>query len=127
MFDCDVGAHLAIASGPWAPRDIERRANAFAAMFLMPNQLVQRAVSALARHLETREAVLSVANRLRTSFESTLWHLKNLGYIDDVTRQRIKNEALQQQPEGTGETTGFRAEQVAVATVRPRRRVRTNR
>ena len=127
LFDCDVGAHLAIASGPWAPRDIERRANAFAAMFLMPNQLVQRAVSALARHLETREAVLSVANRLRTSFESALWHLKNLGYIDDVTRQRIKNEALQQQPEGIGETTGFRAEHVAVAAVRPRRRVRTNR
>ena len=127
LFDRDVGAHLAIASGPWAPHDVERRANAFAAMFLMPNQLVQRAISALTVSLETRDAVLSVANRLRTSFESTLWHLKNLGYIDDVTRQRIENDALQQQPEETCETTGFQAEQMAVATVRPRRRVRTNR
>jgi Zn-dependent peptidase ImmA (M78 family) len=127
LFDRDVGAHLAIASGPWAPQDVERRANAFAAMFLMPNELVRRAVSALAGSLETTDAVYSVANRLRTSFESTLWHLKNLGYIDDVTRQRIANEALQQQPEGTDETTEFRTEQVPVAAVRPDRRVRTNR
>ena len=127
LFDRDVGAHLAIASGPWAPQDVERRANAFAAMFLMPNALVRRAVFALADSLETKEAVHSVADRLQTSFESTLWHLKNLGYIDDVTRQRIGNEALQQQPEGTDETTEFRAEHMAVATVRPGRRVRTNR
>ena len=98
LFDREIGAHLAIASGPWAPRDIERRANAYAAMFLMPNQLVRRAVSALSGSLETKDAVLDVANRLQTSFESTLWHLKNLGYIDDVTRERIENEALQQQP-----------------------------
>ena len=128
LFDRDVGAHLAIASGPWAPQDVERRANAFAAMFLMPNELVRRAVSALAGSLETKDAVHSVANRLQTSFESTLWHLKNLGYIDDVTRQRIGNEALQPQPEGTDERTAFRAEhEVAVVAVRPRRRVRTNR
>ena len=128
LFDRDAGAHLAIASGPWAPQDVERRANAFAAMFLMPNELVRRAVSALAGSLETKDAVHSVANRLQTSFESTLWHLKNLGYIDDVTRQRIGNEALQPQPEGTDETTAFRAEHdVAVATDRPRRLVRTNR
>ena len=128
LFDRDVGAHLAIASGPWAPQDVERRANAFAAMFLMPNELVRRAVSALAGSLETKDAVHNVANRLQTGFESTLWHLKNLGYIDDVTRQRIENEALQQQPEETGETTGFQAEHMAVATGRPRRRrVRTSR
>ena len=98
LFDRDAGAELAIASSPWAPCDIERRANAFAAMFLMPNRLVRRAVSALTGSLETRDAVLSVANRLRASFGSTLWHLKNLGYIDDVTRERIENEPQQQQP-----------------------------
>jgi len=79
LFYRDVGAQLAIASGPWAPRDVERRANAFAAMFLMPNQLVRRAVSALVGSLETKDAVHSVANRLQTSFESTLWHLKEPG------------------------------------------------
>ena len=127
LFDRDVGAHLAIASGPWAPHDVERRANAFAAMFLMPNELVRRAVSALPGSLEEKDAVHSVANRLQTSFESTLWHLKNLGYIDDVTRQRIWNESLQEQQEETCETTGSRAEHLAPATVRSGRRVRTNR
>ncbi len=64
----------------------------------MPNELVRRAVSALAGSLETKDAVDSVANRLQTSFESTLRHLKNLGYIDDVIRQRIENEALRLRP-----------------------------
>ena len=93
----------------------------------MPNELVRRAVSALAGSLATKDAIHSVANRLQTSFESTLWHLKNLGYIDDVTRQQIENEALPQQSEGTEETTGSQAEHMAVATVRRGRRVRTNR
>lgn len=92
LFDAEVGTHLAVASGPWAPRDIERRANAFAAMFLMPNRLVRRALSTLAGPLKTRNDVLAVANRLCTSFASTLWHLNNLGYVDSVTRQRIEQD-----------------------------------
>ena len=67
-------------------------------MFLMPSRLVRRAVSALTGSLETSDAVLSVANRLRASFRSTLWHLRNLRYIDDVTRERIENEPQQQEP-----------------------------
>ena len=96
LFDRDAGARLAMASGPWAPRDVERRANAFAAMVLMPNPLVQRAVAALTEALETADAVGQVAHRLRTGFESTLWHLRNLGYLDDFARQRIEEEARRQ-------------------------------
>lgn len=94
LFDGDVGTHLAIASGPWAPRDVERRANAFAAMFLMPPQLVQSALSRLTGQLTTATGVLAVANRLQTSFLATLRHLNNLGYIDRVARQRIEREAV---------------------------------
>ena len=96
LFDRDAGARLAMASGPWAPRDVERRANAFAAMVLMPNPLVQRAAAALTEALETADAVGQVAHRLRTGFESTLWHLGNLGYLDDFARQRIEEEARRQ-------------------------------
>ena len=42
--------------------------------------------------------ILHLNHALQTSFESTLLHLKNLGYIDDVTRQRIESEALPQRP-----------------------------
>ena len=59
-------------------------------MVLMPNPLVQRAVAALTGALETADAVGQVAHRLRTGFESTLWHLRNLGYLDDFARQRIE-------------------------------------
>ena len=96
LFDRDAGVRLAMASGPWAPRDVERRANAFAAMVLMPNPLVRRAVATLTVAVETKDAVGQVADRLRTGFESTLWHLKNLGYLDDFARQRIEEEARRQ-------------------------------
>ncbi|MFN7918804.1 MAG: ImmA/IrrE family metallo-endopeptidase [Bryobacteraceae bacterium] len=36
LFDATRGVPLAVATGPWAPKEIEKRANAFAAMFLMP-------------------------------------------------------------------------------------------
>jgi Zn-dependent peptidase ImmA (M78 family) len=90
LFDREVGQRLAIASGPWAPRDIEQRANAFAAMLLMPLPLVSKAIAGLTEPLKSRQGVAEVAQRLQTSFDSTLWHLHNLGYIDDVTQQRIR-------------------------------------
>jgi hypothetical protein len=36
-----------MASGPWAPLGLEQWANAFAAVFLMPPELVQRVVADL--------------------------------------------------------------------------------
>ena len=98
LFDGDVSAPLALASGPWAPRDVERRANAFAAMFLMPTRLVRRAVATLPRPVTSRDDVLTVANRLRTGFPATLWHLSNFGYVDSVTRERIEQDGGRTQP-----------------------------
>ena len=92
LFDREAGRRLAIASGPWAPRDIERRANAFAAMLLMPVSLVQRAVSRLTVPLATREGVTMVRDRLQVGRSSVLSHLKNLGFIDETDRQRIEDE-----------------------------------
>jgi len=42
LFDREYGTKWALASGPWAPRDLERRANAFAAMLLMPPGLLAK-------------------------------------------------------------------------------------
>lgn len=103
LFDRGYGAKLALASGSWAPRDIERRANAFAAMLLMPPQLIARAVQSLAMPLESPEGNTAVARRLRTSFTATLEHLYNLGFIDETARERIRAEAdrraMEDQPE----------------------------
>ena len=92
LFDREAGRRLAIASGPWAPRDIERRANAFAAMLLMPVSLVQHAVSRLTVSLATREGVTMVRDRLQVGRSAVLSHLKNLGFIDETDRQRIEDE-----------------------------------
>ena len=92
LFDREAGRRLAIASGPWAPRDVERRANAFAAMLLMPVSLVQRAVSRLTVSLATREGVLMVRDQLQVGRSSVLSHLKNLGFIDESDQQRIEDE-----------------------------------
>ena len=93
MFDRGYGAKLALANSPWAPRDLERRANAFAAMLLMPPQLISRAVQALTIPLASPEGNAAVARRLRTSFTTMLEHLYNLGFIDETDREHIRVEA----------------------------------
>lgn len=89
LFDWEAGRGLAIASGPWAPIDIERRANAFAAMLLMPTAVVQEAVAHAVEPVTTPEGIRDVASRLHTGFEATLRHLANLGFIDEHDRHRI--------------------------------------
>lgn len=81
-----------MASGPWAPRDIERRANAFAAMLLMPSDLVQRTLSMVTAQLDTMEGIGQVAKRLQAGFLAALRHLTNLGFIDEAEQERIENE-----------------------------------
>lgn len=92
LFDREAGSRLAMASGPWAPRDVERRANAFAAMLLMPHDLVRRAVSTITTRLDTMEGIGQAASHLQTGFLAALRHLVNLGFIDDAEQERIENE-----------------------------------
>jgi len=94
LYDRGYGARLAMASGPWAPVDIEKRANAFAAMFLMPTELVGETVRSLTLPLDSPQGVWQVANRLQTSFTSTVDHLFNLGYLDESTRDSIRAAIL---------------------------------
>lgn len=89
LFDWEAGRGLAIASGPWAPVDIERRANAFAAMLLMPTAVVQEAVAHAVEPVTTPDGIREVANRLHTGFEATLRHVANLGFINEYDRHRI--------------------------------------
>lgn len=89
LFDWEHGRGLAIASGPWAPVDVESRANAFAAMLLMPPASVKAAISELAEPIDTVAGVRAIASRLRTSFNATAWHLVNLGFLDEDVRARM--------------------------------------
>ena len=44
--------------------------------------------------LNTTEAIGEIAGRFDTGFHATLWHLANLGFIDEFTRQRIAAAAV---------------------------------
>ncbi len=92
LHDRNYGARLALASGPWAPVDVEKRANAFAAMLLMPTDLVGSFVRKLTSRLDSPGAIWEVANAFQTSFTATLEHLCNLGHIDEVTRDALRAE-----------------------------------
>ena len=92
LFDRERGQTLAVASGPWAPRAIEQRANAFAAMLLMPASLVQRSVAALPVAVATKEGVAAVAERLGAGRLAVLNHLANLGFVDETDRQWLAGQ-----------------------------------
>lgn len=83
LFDQESGVPLAVTSGPWAPKEIEQRANAFAAMFLMPAGVCRElAAQILGPEGWTAEAVRHVARSLQTSYKGTLGHLQNLDLIE---------------------------------------------
>jgi uncharacterized protein (DUF433 family)/Zn-dependent peptidase ImmA (M78 family) len=93
LFDRNYGARIAIASGPWAPSDVEARANAFAAMLLMPTGLVRHLVRRLSVPLASPEGIRAVAGALRTSFPATLEHFHNLHFLTEEDRDRIQQES----------------------------------
>lgn len=95
LFDWEWGRCLAIASGPWAPRAIEQRANAFATMLLMPTSLVKRVVAGLVDSVATTESISEVARRMCTGQLVVLNHLTNLGFIDESDRLRLEAELIQ--------------------------------
>lgn len=92
LFDRTYGQKLAMVSGPWAPLQIEKRANAFAAMLLMPLELVRRVVRSMSCPLASEQGVHEVRTRLETGFVATLEHLKNLGWLDPATAEKIATE-----------------------------------
>ncbi|MEO3809318.1 ImmA/IrrE family metallo-endopeptidase [Sphaerisporangium sp. B11E5] len=89
LFDRSRGRRLAIASGPWAPKIIERRANAFAAMFLMPTRLVQAARADSPDPIHDLEGITTFAGRLRVSRHAAIEHLYNLTLMSEFDRDML--------------------------------------
>jgi Zn-dependent peptidase ImmA (M78 family) len=79
------------SSTPWAPEAVERRANAFAAMFLMPYRLVDAALLALGQ-VTGLQSLGRVARRLECGKGAVLEHLMNIDRIDRSVFFRIKAE-----------------------------------
>ncbi|MGH3870515.1 MAG: ImmA/IrrE family metallo-endopeptidase [Pseudonocardiaceae bacterium] len=90
MYDQSRGQKLAIASGPWAPKWIEQRANAFAAMFLMPADLVQKAIVDRPDPISDLAGISAVATRLRVSKLAVIDHLYNMTLMSEAVRDELR-------------------------------------
>lgn len=84
LHDRSHGRNLAIISGPWAPRELEKRANAFAAALLMPPDLLKKGVGD-GSDLDF-ESLLALAKRLEVSPDALAHHLENCGLINEAAR-----------------------------------------
>ena len=92
LFDQSRRRRVAVISGPWAPRDVERRANAFAAALLMPAAAMDRIIQDEQLDIETSAGMASLAELLGTSASATLQHAYNMRFIDRVTRDALADE-----------------------------------
>ncbi len=90
LHDRSQGARLAMASGPWAPKAIEQRANAFAAWLLMPPDSLNSAIASAGSPIDSPESVSAVAGRLDVSKATLVEHLYNLGYIHEEARDELR-------------------------------------
>lgn len=89
LVDFERAVSLAIASGPWAPLDLEQRANAFAAAFLMPSSLVGEVVRGSASR-DARDLAELVAREFVVPFTSAIDRLRNLGEFSHSEADRLK-------------------------------------
>lgn len=93
LFDRSHGRRVSIASGPWAPRSIEQRANAFAAMFLMPTGLVEQAVAGIPDSISELSSITAVAATLHVSRHTAIHHLYNMTLMSESDREDLLRQA----------------------------------
>ena len=87
VYDRSHARRVAVSSGPWAPAGVEKRANAFAAMLLMPPKLM---VEALPPGEVDREILVEAARALHVSEHAMSEHAYNIGLIDETLRERLR-------------------------------------
>lgn len=99
LYDREEGVPLAVASGPWAPPDIEKRANAFAAMFLLPTEWARQLLDEYCLGGKvTTQAVSRVSKAAGLGRLATLKHLGNLGLIDSDEVDSLEEDLASQDP-----------------------------
>jgi Zn-dependent peptidase ImmA (M78 family) len=92
LHDRDRARQVTHTSTPWAPVVVEQRANAFAAMLLMPQAAVRNALPQLGADVELAD-VQDMAQRLEVGLRAAIQHLANIGEITGDDRERLLDEA----------------------------------
>jgi Zn-dependent peptidase ImmA (M78 family) len=81
LLDQDRASNMVVASGPWAPQEIEQRANAFAAAFLIPVPLLDARLTLVSDLAATSDYIRETARVLGVSFTALVSRLQNLGRL----------------------------------------------
>jgi Zn-dependent peptidase ImmA (M78 family) len=92
LLDQDRASRMIVASGPWAPLEIEQRANAFAAAFLVPIPLLD----AVWRPEPVSGDIREMARSLSVSFSALVSRLQNVGRISTEDAETLRAEVLDQ-------------------------------
>jgi Zn-dependent peptidase ImmA (M78 family) len=100
LHDRAHGCDLAMISGPWAPRDLEKRANAFAAALLMPPELLKKGLHS--GDDLGYEGLLALAKRLHVSTDALAHHLANCSLISEANRDVLLDQLVNRQDAGIG-------------------------
>ncbi|WP_315780991.1 ImmA/IrrE family metallo-endopeptidase [Bradyrhizobium sp. SZCCHNPS1003] len=87
LYDRERARRITHSSGPWAPPGIEKRANAFAAMLLMPRHLVRHL---LPHGTLDRDNLFQTAAEMEVGATALLEHLFNIGVIDEFKRDELR-------------------------------------
>lgn len=87
VFDRNRARSVSHISGPWALPEIEQRANAFAAYFLVPRHLLE--TTGIDYDSMTNPEFESLMGRFRVSKPLLAEHMRNLGFIDYDKRDSI--------------------------------------
>lgn len=90
LYDRRRAKTVAHTSGPWAAPGIEKRANAFAAMLLMPRKLLWKLVP---RDNVDLAGIQSAARSLRVGSSTLIEHLYNTDFIDELRRDELRINA----------------------------------
>ncbi len=96
ILDQDRASEMLVASGPWAPNEVEQRANGFAAAFLMPTALLDEQLGRVADDWRSVEVLATVARTLRVSLSALISRLQNLGRLSpedgDLLRDAVTSD-----------------------------------
>lgn len=85
LYDRTRAKKLSHLSGPWASARTEKRANAFAAMFLAPPSAIRQSLTEL-----SIEAVHELATKVGMGISALVEHLYNVDLIDDMKRDELR-------------------------------------
>lgn len=95
IYDRAAGRRLAIASGPWTPRYVERRANGFAAGLLMPERFLRHHTGQDPGWPDEPAALARVASVLGVGVTALAERLKNVGMLSRSAADALVDGLLQ--------------------------------